>query len=261
MKKQLILMALFLCLFLTACGDKAAEGDEEGAAGTGRPVENDADAGEADEDSISNQIQLIADHVSLWQNDMETDLHGYAVTDLDNNGRLEIISSSCQGTGLYTYSDIREVNEAMDGLTLCIQEKEEGGSQADIMVQSVPVYYDSSSNIYYYIFDDLIKNGAAEYYENKRAVSLQDGQVLETFLAYKTTIYTDSDPTVTYTDADNRSISEEEYDGIADQIFSGLDKKQADIQWITNESARLKDMSDREIYAMLEESCNAFSVK
>ncbi|MDR1771445.1 MAG: hypothetical protein LBS02_12520 [Hungatella sp.] len=32
------------------------------------------------------------------------------------NGRLEIIASTCQGSGLYTHSSIWKVNESMDGL-------------------------------------------------------------------------------------------------------------------------------------------------
>lgn len=40
-------------------------------------------------EAINHQIQLIANHISLWQGDTGTELYGYAVTDLNQNGKLD----------------------------------------------------------------------------------------------------------------------------------------------------------------------------
>jgi hypothetical protein len=253
-------LVLPMCLTFAACGENNSKSDVESSQNISQFADNNTGSSEVGEEIITKQIQLIVDNVSLWRSDGENELYSYAVTDMDNNGRLEIISSSCQGTGFYTYSDVWEVNEGLDGLTLCKQERMEGESQADIIVQSVPVYYDAGGNIYYYVFDDLIKNGAAEYYENKRAITLRNGQFTESFLAYKTTVFTDSNLTVTYTDADETPISEEEYNGIADKVFADMEKKQANIQWITDESAQLQSIGETKMFKMLEESYRGFYV-
>lgn len=211
-------------------------------------------------EATDRQIQLIVDHISLWQGDSSTELYGYAVTDLNQNGRLEIISFSCQGTGIYTYSNIWEVTETFDGLVLLETSIDEYTSQADIMVDTVPVYYNPANNLYHYIFDDLTKNGAAEYYENKRAICIQNGQLVEQFLAYKTTIYQDSAPTVTYTDVNGNPINEGDYSHIGDNVFSDLEKKQASFKWLINENAEWSALKDDDVKNMLEQSFQAFSI-
>lgn len=212
-------------------------------------------------DDIPNQLQIIVDNKSLWFGDVDGERYGYAITDLNHNGRIEIISSSTQGTGIYSYSKYWEVNESFDGLVQYSSTVEEYDSEADIIKESVPVYYDSDQNRYYYIFDDLIKNGAAEYCENKRGLYFEQEQVFEVFLAYKTTIYVNSSPTITYEDADEHMISEEEYNNIADQVFAGMEKKQANMKWLLNETSDINGLSDEELLRMLEESYLAFSVK
>ena len=222
-------------------------------------IENPSDP-DQEEGDVGTQIQLIADNISLWQGEADTEPYGYAVTDLDQNGRLEIISSSCQGTGIYSYNNIWEVNEACDELTLLEKTIDEYTSQADILVESVPVYFDSGNNAYHYVFDDLTKNGAAEYYQNKRALCLQDGKLIERFLAYKTTMYHDSTPTVTCTDADTNPISEEDYQNIGDKVFSKMEKKQAAFYWITEENAGLYALKDTDIKSALKESYHGFTI-
>ena len=48
---------------------------------------------------VNDQLDLIAANADLWKQDVEFGLWGFTVTDLDHNGRLEIISASVQGTG------------------------------------------------------------------------------------------------------------------------------------------------------------------
>ena len=66
--------------------------------------------------NIEKQIELLADSVELWAGTMNSEGIDYffTVTDMDRNGRLELIVSSRQGTGLYTYSDYFEVNDTFD---------------------------------------------------------------------------------------------------------------------------------------------------
>lgn len=183
---------------------------------------------------IEKQLSVILNNKSLWYKDTEVEKYSYAVTDFDKNGRMEIVSSICQGTGIYTYTEIYEINESMDGLTLCESNLLEQDSQADIIKNSWKVFYDNTNNKYHYIFDDLTKNGVSEYYENKRDFCLSNGKIEERYLAYKTTIYQNGVPKVTYTDSENKEINEAEYNNIENKIFENYEKMIVNIEWLTN---------------------------
>ena len=183
----------------------------------------------------SAQIDLIAANSDLWKQDVEYFQWGYTVTDLDHNDRLEIISCSVQGTGFYSYIKAYEVNEAGTGLTDIMEKMGiRTDSAPDIMVSRIPVYFDKEANRYYYIFDDMIRNGMAEYYENKRAVSLSDSVWEETMLANKTTIYTDPEhSTVTCQDADGNTISQAQLETIAETVYAHREAGEVWFKWFS----------------------------
>ena len=266
-KSAMLLVAFALCLVVTACAgsqqSNSFNGDVLFSTPDVPPTNAPAPASSAPvpaKDTVESQLHLIAEHSSIWLNDADAESYGFAVTDLDHNGRLEIIFSTCQGTGIYSYNQIWEVNEDFTAIALCETETVEGDSQADIMVQSVLAFYDSGSNVYYYVFDDLAKNGAAEYYENKRAISLQKEKILEMPLAYKSTIYSDaSSSTVTCTDIEGKEITQEEYENIADMVFSNYEKRDVSLGWVTNAQGTLMDMSAEELYTALKGSYDSFA--
>lgn len=66
------------------------------------------------------------------------------------------------------------MNETEDGLYVCEYPGKEESSEVDILEDSVRVYYDSDMNVYYYIFNDVIRCGSAELYQNMRAIYLQN---------------------------------------------------------------------------------------
>ena len=82
----------------------SAEETEESAAPEETPEETEdalSKLNEAPEDA-GEQIAVIADSVETWAVDDEYGTYGvgYAVTDLDRNGRLEVISYVTGGTGI-----------------------------------------------------------------------------------------------------------------------------------------------------------------
>ena len=200
---------------------------------------------------VSEQLDLIAANADLWKQEVDFGLWGFTVTDLDHNGLLEIISASVQGTGFYTYINAYEVNETGDGFTeLQGPSVYRTDSAPDIMVSTVPVYYDKDANRYYYIFDDYIRNGMAEYYQNKRAVSIADGKWEENTLASKATVYSDADHFImTCTESAGDTITEEQYDDIAQTVYAGLEQGEAEFDWQmteTNEFSSLTTQGIRE---------------
>lgn len=214
--------------------------------------------------SIEKQLQVIVDNYEWKFPQPDYVRRGFSVTDLDQNGRLELIVSRLEGSGRYTYSDYYEVNKELNGLTPL--EELSGGdkSQADIMTDRVSVYYDSDNKIYYYIFDDLLKDGIYYSYKNKRAISLTNGKLSERFLAYKNTHYgdvSDSPASVTCKDADGNEIGENEYNLIDEIVFTDFKKKEACFSWFDVKDLNYGNLSDNEIGAILQKSYNGFVIQ
>ncbi len=209
---------------------------------------------------LENQLNLILDQKEVWERtDFVAEGTKYTVTDLNGNGRLEIIAASCQGTGHYTYADIYEVSADGNSLVHYKQTVPEGDSQADIIWGVAPVYYNSKENVYRYVFDDLIRNGAAYYYEGKKSLELKEGQVLETTLAYRITEYIDGAPVVAYGGENGlRVTNEQEYQDAADQVFEGWGKGMAYFLWFV--APEQKDDVRSLWYEQLETSYQSFSV-
>ncbi len=211
--------------------------------------------------NVEKQIDVIMNNIDTWNLSTDEDIYapyGYAITDLDQNGRLEIIASSCQGTGIYTYSNYYEVNEGLNGLNKIERNVEEGSSEADIMTTAVKVYIDKSANEYHYIFSDLVKAGAAEYYENKQDIVLKNGKLYEKVIAYKNTIYGNGNSNVTMKDANDNEITAEDYAMIENRLFSNLELKIANIEWISTADVDFSSISDDELKNKLTESYEMF---
>lgn len=207
------------------------------------------------------QIKLIVDNYDVWTMKTTDDKYkpySYVVTDLDQNGRLEIIASTCQGTGVYTYSKYYEVNETFDGLVEIERDLPKLASEADIGVKTTKVFIDRIENEYHYIFTDLIKNGAAEYYENKQDILLKDGKLSEDVLAYKTTTYEDSVSEIKYQDTDLEDISSEAYEQIEHGWFKKLEYREANLEWIYQLEDNLDDVSTEKLNELLIKSYAGF---
>lgn len=205
------------------------EGDNEGKdEKTGEKVSGE---------SLENQIDLIFRQREVWEQTDEfiaEEAH-YTVVDLNGNGRLELVAASCQGTGHYTYADIYEVSEDGNSLIHYTHTTPEGDSQADIIWGVAPVYYSQKENIYRYIFDDLVRNGAAYYYESKKSLELKENQIVETTLAYRITEYINSAPVVTYGGGMEGIpvTNEQEYTDAPGKTFEGWQKGMAYFLWFT----------------------------
>lgn len=211
-----------------------------------------------------SQLQLIAANAAVWMGDTEltAEPYFYAVTDFDQNGRLEIVQSSCQGTGLYTYTQMWEVNGDTTELAPCQFSAPEGDSQPDIIADPDKVYFDEANNRYFYIFSDDIRNGAAEHYRSWIAFSLQDGVVETSLLAQSHSIYSsDSSVATTYTDAAGNDIDEDAYNVAAENVFADLAPMNATIGWTDyTVSEQLSKLTNAEMKDILENSWKGFSL-
>lgn len=187
---------------------------------------------QTEQPDINTQLKLIAENISLWlpvPDDYAGEMSYYAVTDLDQNGRPEIIVSHMGGTGIHTNSRFFEVNEQFDGLSECLTDFTEGSSQPDIITDSTAMYYDAAENTFYYIEEDMLRLGAAEYHNFTSAMSLKNGKLTVTVLKSTAEYYPDY--RIIYQNGAGNEITKAEFDKITADAFAGHDKCEAVFGW------------------------------
>ncbi|MBQ7841524.1 MAG: hypothetical protein IJ390_13720, partial [Lachnospiraceae bacterium] len=207
--------------------------------------------------SVYNQMVVIAENKEMWVEnpDYANDLYQYAVADLDHNGRYEIIVANHGGTGRYTYSRFFEINEHYDGLTECETDFVEGDSQPDLISTELTTYMDDNGGFHYVVYD-ILRNGAAEYYENYRELVLKEGKITLIPIAYRTTIYGEETQSIICKDSDGNAISEEDFVNAAKTYFAGYQETVTKLGW--------QDVNDLEtepekIVAQLQESAEVYA--
>ena len=209
---------------------------------------------------ITLQIELICEEKDLWMQGMEyaNDVERYTVTDLDGNGRLELIASNCGGTGHYTYSRFYEVNETYDGLVLCSTNFTEDSSQPDIMDNGgVITVYEDEQGVRHYLFKDMIHD-VSDYYYTSVALSLLEGKVITTPLAVNLVRYHAEEeyPSYIFMNGQNEEISQENYIRIIDDTFkSGCQKYVVNWTWLDKQV--IKDAEQSELNKMLQNAYEA----
>lgn len=208
------------------------------------------------DDTSEKQLAVILDNISKWSLTKELeqyDAYGYAITDLDRNGRLEIITSHCDGTGLYSYNKYYEVNESLDGINELTTNLKDEDIQTYIMDATVKVFYDAIKNEYHYVFTNVNRNGAPEYNEAKYEVVLKDGKITQKLLANKDIIYKNGgeDIDIIIKNADGEELTDESYERYEYIHFKDYEYSLASIEWVMN-----GDSTKRE----LEKSYNNFKL-
>lgn len=243
MKRKLSLIpAVCLVFLLCACGGSSVAKDAAVPSPAEAEASVSAEAPAASEQettalSAGEQIGIILDKLSLWDRSpdqqSEYEQYYYAVTDLDMNGRLEIFSAITQGTGIYTSGRLYELDESFSELVLCENRSSEHELLPELIVSSAPRYTDAHSGTVYYIFNDNTRNGAAEFYNSVNALYLRDGELNTRCLARYSNIYTGSVGKKTYTNAENETISEQQYNAAADEAFADCTCDTVRFGWFT----------------------------
>ncbi|KAB0577004.1 hypothetical protein EI53_01770 [Fusobacterium naviforme] len=205
----------------------------------GNPVKNVPDA-----DELMRQIDIFLDREEEWgfwagESEPYYDTMGYAVTDLDHNGRTELIVAFTTGTGYYSENHIYEINEAGDGFTECkwsgsgIQRENNGDFAPDLMndngADAFRVYYDKAEDRYHYICENVVRSGGFYNGFIKCDLTLKNGKAdIDSFVA-SVTEHTwndktgDYDENITYETADGK-VSEEKYLSAEEDMFGGMEK-------------------------------------
>lgn len=108
---------------------------------------------------VSEQIAAYVANRGVWMQDDEYSAYSYALYDLDQDGKLELIVTTCQGTGLFSDSYFYRLEDGMDGVTEIPQEDR---LELDIGMGEPDIYREYGSGETYFYGTDSIKAGAAQ---------------------------------------------------------------------------------------------------
>ena len=151
---------LLLSLSLTAYGQSETEAD---------PLPGNVDL----------QRSILEENRSLWAiDDSGFQDWYYTFTDLDHNGLLEVLSASTQGSGIFTYAGFYEVlpdGTGIRNLYHADTEIEGPDDWPEIILDTIPCYYDPVSDSYYYVAENITRDGAAHGIISTAALCLKDG--------------------------------------------------------------------------------------
>lgn len=192
------------------------------------------------------QIAFFAKNRQQWRFDQET--YGpyglqYAVYDLDGDGRLELMSTVCMGTGLFSENRFYQMGE--DGKTLeTLNQRElpEQENQDSLdsdgydLGWSMDAYRDSKGRTYY-SGSNVFRDGAAFHGEIQGFFYLEGNTVTFQDICHSTSeADSDTEDTIDiYYDMDDNEIPVEAYDLLLSDFVKGMEKGKAYINWFTDD--------------------------
>ena len=186
---------------------------------------------------LEEQRRILEENRALWAFDegAYAPEWSYAFTDLDHNGLLEVLSASTQGSGVFTYAHFYEVlpdGSGVRNLYHADAEIEGPDDWPEIILETIPCYYDSAADRYYYVCANVLRDGAAHGMTQLAALCLKDGVAEWEYLASMDVQWTESGERTSYTDGAGEAISEQDYDSAVERRFAGMERSELRPEWI-----------------------------
>ena len=230
MKKMILTFVLVFALCLSACGGASGSVPQSDA---GSPSDSPYPVNLIPQEK---QIQILEANRPLWAfHEFYESPWYYAYTDLDLNGRLEVIAASIQGSGVFTYVNYYEVRadgSGIDNLYHSDVEIEGPDDWPEIVVDSLPCYYDVAEDRYWYPCEGVTHDGYAHQYYAWQALSLKDGVADWEFIASRNVDWDENgSDTTECRDAQGNVISLEDYDSAVERRFAGMQAMELKMSW------------------------------
>ena len=257
MKKLLCIgLALALIFALAACS------------GTQQPAEDPQEEPVVPADP-AEQVKLIAENRDLWlvTDPQQADFMSYAVTDLDENGRLELIATTTEGSGRFSSTQFWEISEDFASLQPVEYLFGETHSEPDIGWNGSFRSYKGELGNFIVAMDEM-SNGYAEHYYTQDFFVLRDGVVDAGSISYCMVLSEDSngdgEPELHayyYTSGDEEEeLTSGAFARSADDFFGyAYDRYVMDLRWKQFDAAARA--SEVDIPAGLADSWSAFGYR
>ncbi len=197
--------------------------------------------GEAAAMETERQLDLLSAQEVIWKQQMsieEAVAQGgqLAVTDLDRNGRLELIFTTTAGEEGCIETWGYEVNEEGDGVSLLTALDETNGAAVGHF--TLPMYLEPQTGVRYYILETgRWVDSPEDVWERevrRSGLWLEHGSLRQEVLGSVLEEYEDrSSPPIgtTFRDRDGNEIDEEEYVGLEDIRYHDCLRREVTIGW------------------------------
>lgn len=178
------------------------------------------------------------------------------ISDLNQNGRLEVMRILPYGSGGFMETAVFEVSEDGRSLVNYKNNEEDPMEIGGPGVMEMDCYFDKKAKIYYYASENYTNANGYEFgFASGRFYLKGDAYQEDYMKAYRTV--RKSDEKITYYTGEKK-ISKGEYDRIEKQFWQGLEKKKAVFYWRIADD--LLDMSDADVMLSLAGSWKGFSI-
>lgn len=225
-----------------------------------------------------HQIQVLYDNLDIWAiktTELE-DKNGYCITDLDNNGLIEVIVSKVNNTTNFTTNNIYEVNNNLNGISLIEWTMPNGAPGPTFIKDKINVYIDNHHNNNIYVLKTLLNVNQYEYSENITTLVLENGKISQNFIGFNNVTAindkknVDKIPEVvsTYADSVGNPITAEKYDIMEADLFGGKNYTSAvaTLEWITFDKknkatiSNITSFNKNDLMSKLSHSFNEFHI-
>ena len=264
MKKILsLLLSILLCtLMFSSCTSKT-DSDQ-----TTNPVESTTEEPTTEKQIDSNtkrQLILLSNSINDWLKPRYKQV-ALAVTDLNQNGLLEIVVTSYEADEveeMTSFTEIYEISSSYDGLNIMSKTKINGQNiEPDYVLFDGTCYYDAILDDYRFINYDVIldgKNRQIDVY----SINFGKGQAEASLIGSTIESLSDESKTI-YKDPDGKEKTEDEYTQLFTDFFEDCVEYYANIGWTVytlNELDVLVNSNQDVIYKALEDSYKMFSME
>ena len=232
-----LLLAVIMAFARCACSEVNATAEKTQvieAAATAQPAETaepEQPAATPDPSSADSQIELIFNNFSSLKTESDTSTYYYSVTDLDHNGKLELLSAVTVGTGSFTSGRFFEVNDEYDGFNEINLNLAEGKYLPEVIISPVDTY--QSGDTYSYIYTDTTGKDSNEHYCTTEALSLKDCSLTITPLCYQDAEMVNGYSAIAYYNTNGETVSPSEYNEIPANYFKSATKSSTNFGWMT----------------------------
>lgn len=187
---------------------------------------------ETDSLSVEQQLRLIARSEETWRLEYRekdnpyyyqgSGHYWYVVTDLDQNGRLELISGATNGNGYQFGNECYEVSPSGDSL-----EEVKISPELD-PISELAVYQDKKSDRTHYVICNMDKGGAAYHkYQWQDVVKKGKSVTSSTYASH----VNDNEKYTCYKGDFGKKIGEKEYKRLLDGHFDGMEEEKGYFSW------------------------------
>lgn len=251
MKKRLVALLLISATIMSACSDKDNKDDNsqankpnEAVTESGKTDNSESDSSSYDKSDAeyASQVQTLYDNRQTWEftdgcykipggDTIDFDEYGYAVTDLDNDGNIEIFASGFAGSGRFSTSLVYEYDDEKGVIMWDTSNLAYNDSEPDFITKILTndpkldgklllAGFESEDNDGLYLVADYEVYGATGGKTSYLKLSVNDNAITSELISSETTEYT----TVKYADEDGNDVSFDSFTGLIRMAFYNCDE-------------------------------------